>query len=165
MHLNPHNKKFPALNEFQNFCGEHLKGKTFKGLYFDTKESEQYVNKLDRKNEFLSKMRLALYGVLIAGVSVGLTYKGMEFWDKKMEKKLLKQQRREIFENRNATWSGDMAYGTYEGEKKTEVLQTYENNVYERFLFRYGNIGKFSEQQFRSKIVNILDNQDVLDNL
>ena len=72
-HINPHITKFPALQPFQHFCWEFLKGCSFKGLYFDTKESEQYLNKVDKRNDFTSKVQHALYYTLMGITLMGGT--------------------------------------------------------------------------------------------
>lgn len=99
MHTNPHIEKFPALQPFQSFCWELLKGRSFKGLYFDTKESEQYLNKVDKRNHMYSNIKLALYAILTAAtIGVG-TVKVMDYISTKRDKELLAKQKLELFEN------------------------------------------------------------------
>ncbi len=163
MHINPHITKFPALQPFQQFCQEALQGKTFKGLYFDTKESEQYLNKVDKRNHLYSNIKLALYTILTAATIVVGTVKVIDYISAKKDRDLLAKQKLELFENLRVVESGDM--GSFEalGEKKAETLERYENRIFERFMLRYGGIGKLSEQQFRSKIINMLNDQKILD--
>jgi len=162
MHINPHITKFPALQPFQNFCQEALQGKTFKGLYFDTKESEQYLNKVGKRNEMLSQLRSALYIVLATVVSAGITYKVMTDRSAKQDRELRAKQKLALFEDHKVVEIGDMGNLEAKGERKEQIIQRYEDDIFQRFKLRYGSIGKLSEQQFRGKIINLLNDQDVL---
>ena len=72
-HINPYIKDFPLLEEFKKQCWEYLKWETFKWLYFDTKESEVLVNKMDAKKQLQSKTKNALLLALWLGIGVWTT--------------------------------------------------------------------------------------------
>jgi bisphosphoglycerate-dependent phosphoglycerate mutase len=83
---------------------------------------------------------------------------------KKMEKQT-QETIKEIFENKKATRSGEYGYGEYQGQEKLEKINEYTQKIYDRFVFRYGSIGTFSQEEFKSKIIDCLNNQELLNEL
>jgi L-ribulose-5-phosphate 3-epimerase UlaE len=58
-----------------------------------------------------------------------------------------------------------MGSSTFEGNEKIERIEKYTQDIYKRFMLRYGDIGNFKESEFRAKIIDCLNNQEVLDML
>lgn len=162
-HINPYVKDFPLLESFQKFCWDKLWSETFKGLYFDTEWSEKLVSKLDAKKHLQSKAKNALLLTLWLGVGIWATNLTNNYIQTQKQKKATEETIKEIFENKKATRSGDMWYGEYEWEMKMKEIHRYKDKIYHRFLFRYGSIGKFTEEWFKAKILDCLNNQKILD--
>ena len=164
-HINPYIKDFPLLEEFKKQCWEYLKWETFKWLYFDTKESEVLVNKMDAKKQLQSKTKNALLLALWLGIGVWTTVLWSEYLQSQKQKKVMEETIKEIFENKSATRSGEYGYWEYLGQEKLDKINEYTQKIYDRFVFRYGSIGRFSEKEFKSKIIDCLNNQNLLSEL
>lgn len=161
-HINPYTKDFPLLADFKKSCRDFLKWKSFKGLYFDTQESEKYINKLDKKSHIQSKTRNALLLTLGLTIEIWASYFTGKYNDRKKQKAMTEETIKDIFENKNAFRSGQMAWWEYKGKEKIEAINGYTENIYERFLFRYGSIWDFSEKAFKAKILDGINDQEVL---
>ncbi|MCF7834879.1 hypothetical protein K9M48_02375 [Candidatus Gracilibacteria bacterium] len=170
-HINPNDPGYPVLKDLKIFCanvldkqGEEIPyGNKFRGLYFDTEKSEMLVQKIQEKEKIRSKIRgtTSIISALLIGV-LG-TNQVMQYSQSKKLKEQTQETIKEIFENKKAYRSGDMGGGEYLGDEKIEAINSYVENLYNRFIFRYGGIGKFTETEFKSKIIDCLNDQKVLD--
>lgn len=164
-HINPYIKDNLLLDEFKQNCWEYLKWETFKWLYFDTKESEVLVNKMGAKKQLQAKTKNALLLALWLGIGVWATVLGGEYLQSQKQKKVMQETIKEIFENKSATRSGEYGYWEYIWQEKLDKINEYTQKIYDRFVFRYGSIGTFSEEEFKSKIIDCLNNQKLLSEL
>ncbi|GHV24453.1 hypothetical protein FACS1894176_00850 [Bacteroidia bacterium] len=64
--------------------------------------------------------------------------------------------------------SSDIGQGEYGGisgerlEHKLDMIESYVEKMYQRFLLRYGDIGNFSEIEFKTEILEALKTDDAL---
>ncbi len=164
-HINPYVKDFPLLSDFQAACREKLKWESFNWLYFDTQESEKMIGKIQQKDKIKSKARNALLLTLGLGIGIAATNVTNDYIQIQKQKKATQETMKDIFENKKTTRSADVKYWEYTWEMKFNQLNIYSQNVYDRFLFRYWNIGSFTESQFKAKIMDCLNNQKLLNML
>jgi hypothetical protein len=87
---------------------------------------------------------------------------GNQYISTQNKKKATQETIKEIFENKHVYRVADMAAGEHLGEDKIEQINSYVNNIYNRFVFRYGGIGKMDEVAFKAKIIDCLNDQKVL---
>lgn len=162
-HINPYVKDLPMLYDLQKNCREYLKWETFKWLYFDTKESELLVNKMDAKNQLLSKTKTALGVALGIGIGASAMLAWTNYIQTQKQKKASQNAINEIFESKKLPRNGDFQSWEYLWEEKTEQLNEYTQRIYDRFIFRFWSIWNFNEKEFKSKIIDCLNNQKLLD--
>lgn len=162
-HINPYIKDFPLLDEFKQNCRDYLKWETFKWLYFDTQESEKYLNKIDKEELLKSKTRNAL--LLTLGLTIGIwtTYFSSNYFDRKKQKAITEETIKDIFENRSVSAWWDMFGVEYKTpEEKLEQINYYKESIINDFVIRFGWYGKLTRQQFENIIIWCISDQKAL---
>lgn len=164
-HINPYIKDFPLLSDFQQFCWTALKENSFKWLYFDTEWSQKLINKIDAKNRIIAKSRNTLLLVIWLNLWIWGTYVVHNYYQKHNTEITTQEIIKAIFDNKKVSRSWEYGSWEYKGQEKLDKINEYMNEIYDRFIFRYGTIGYFSEPKFKVKILNCLNNQEILDML
>lgn len=164
-HINTKNPDYPLLHAFKKFCEDKLGDESFGWLYFDTEKAWEFAEKLASKNKILSKTRTITAFTVWAILSVLWTDQVGKYMQSQKIHHQQEETIKEIFENKKVERSWDMSWGEYKGSEKIDKIHEYVQKIYNRFIFRYGSIGNFSQEQFNAKIVDCLNNQDALDKM
>jgi hypothetical protein len=159
--------QYPGLNKLREFCIEKLWDRKFETIYMDgnSKKYRSFTEKISKeKHETDARRRIVWLttGMLISALTF---YWWMQINQQKKMEKQTQETIKEIFENKKATRSGEYGYGEYQGQEKLEKINEYTQKIYDRFVFRYGSIGTFSQEEFKSKIIDCLNNQELLNEL
>jgi hypothetical protein len=118
------------------------------------------------KNQLLSKTKNALNIALGIGIGASAMLAWTNYIQTQKQKKASQNAINEIFENKTLLpRNGDLLIieNIYERRKDWDRLNKYTQRIYDRFIFRFWNIWDFNENEFKSKIIDCLNNQKLLD--
>lgn len=169
-HINSNDPSYKVLKDFKDFCtqildkqwDEMVGGNKFRWLYFDTEKSEMLYQKIQEKDKIRSKILGTTSIISALLIWVLWSNQVMQYSQSKKLKEQTQETIKEIFENREVIWSWEMWWWEYEWKEKIETINRYLNDIYERFVFRYWGIWNFNETEFKSKIIDCLNDQKVL---
>ncbi len=152
-------KDCPELKEL-NLIGKQIQYEMrFDRVYINTKGARQ----TNEKKQIQSNIKNAIN----IGVGIGIWASVILSWNQyikiQTQKKATQETIKEIFENKKVCRTWDMWAWEYVGDEKIEAINTYVGSIYNRFIFRYWGIWKFTETEFKSKIIDCLNDQKVLD--
>lgn len=164
--INPYKNisQYPEIAQLREFCKQRIWERSFETIYMDgnSKKYRAFTEKIEWEKHETSTRRRILWFSSWMLLSALMIYWQVYMHQRQKLQKQTQETIKEIFENRKVTRSWDMWWWEYEWNQKIEQVNTYIQTIYDRFIFRYGSIWKFSEEGFKSKIIDCLNDQEVL---
>lgn len=167
--INPYKNisQYPEIAQLREFCKQRIWERSFETIYMDgnSKKYRSYTDKINQEKLSSSKIRIYSAITALALLWILWTPKLVDYYKTEKLKKQTQKNINEIFENKRLTYSWEYWRWEYVEKEKTERISMYINNIYNRFQVRYWAIDEDQEIWFRSKIVDCINNQKILDML
>ena len=165
--LNPYQpiSQYPEIYQLRDFCNQRLWDNKLETIYIDTIKYKAYAKKINAEKQVNNKTRRITWmvsGLIFLTFLSGL---GVHFYNIEKLKKETKETIKEIFENRKIQSWSEMGTYEYVWESKLEWINEKTQDIYDRFVFRYDYdpFWEVDKLEFKAKIIDCLNNQDVLD--
>jgi len=159
--------QYPELNQLREFCKDKLFRQIFETIYMDwnSKKYRSYTEKLNSEKNSSSKIKIYTSITTLALLAALWTPPIIDHYKTQKLQKQTQETIKEIFENKRLTRSWEYWRWEYTWEEKIERTNKYIDNIYDRFLLRYGSTWKLDPIAFKAKIADRINDQEVLDML
>ncbi|MFZ2151172.1 MAG: hypothetical protein WAZ12_05045 [Candidatus Absconditicoccaceae bacterium] len=167
--INPYKNisQYPEIVQLREFCKQRIGDRSFETIYMDgnSKKYRAFTEKINSEKASSSKIKIYTRLLALASLTTIWTPKVIDHYRTKELQQQTQETIKEIFENKRLTRSGEYGRGEYTGKEKIERTNKYIDNIYNRFLLRYGSTGKLDSIAFKAKIADRINDQEVLDML
>lgn len=159
--------QYSELNQLREFCKNKLWKTNFETIYMDgnSKKYRIFTEKLNSEKASSGKIKIYTSITTLALLVALWAPKFIDYYKTQKLQQQTKQTIKEIFENKRLTRSWEYWRWEYTWAEKIERTNKYIDNIYDRFLLRYGNTWQLDSIAFKAKIADRINDQEVLDML